>query len=80
MMVRLAALSLFLVVGTAYASEQVRWIRARLGISRIDTQWRGAALIGREAALMLLWPAQNFLNPPPVPENSFLIVTFGYFW
>jgi hypothetical protein len=29
-----------------------------------------SALIGRDASLMSVSPTQNFLNPPPVPDNE----------
>ncbi len=29
-----------------------------------------SALIGREASLMSVSPAQNFLKPPPVPDSD----------
>ena len=36
-----------------------------------------SALIGREASLMSVSPAQNFVNPPPVPDSLTLTSTPG---
>ncbi len=37
-------------------------------------------LIGREASEMSVSPAQNFLNPPPVPEMPTVIFTSRFFF
>ena len=53
------------------------WTYVTLLVLQAAPSLASSALIGREASLMSVSPAQNFVNPPPVPDSLTLMSTPG---